>query len=104
MAQLPRIEAGRPLATVGVRPARRTTSRRIVASATRSAAVTVAVVFTFPVYWMLISGLKTQAEIFAQPIVWWPRACNGRTSRIRLTIPASPSCATSGTAFLSPAR
>ena len=91
MAQLPHIETGRPLATVGVRPARRTTNRRVVASATRHALlVTVAVVFMFPVYWMLISGLKTQAEIFAQPIVWWPRALQWQNIADTLNYPGFP--------------
>jgi len=30
-------------------------------------------VYLFPLYWMLISGFKTQAEIFADPPTFWPR-------------------------------
>lgn len=30
-------------------------------------------IYLFPLYWMLISGFKTQAEIFAAPPTFWPR-------------------------------
>jgi multiple sugar transport system permease protein len=30
--------------------------------------------YLFPLYWMLISGFKTQAEIFADPPTFWPRS------------------------------
>jgi len=30
-------------------------------------------IYLFPLYWMLISGFKTQAEIFADPPTFWPR-------------------------------
>jgi multiple sugar transport system permease protein len=34
----------------------------------------VTVVFLFPIYWLLTISLKTPAEIFAFPPVWWPES------------------------------
>jgi multiple sugar transport system permease protein len=34
--------------------------------------VVIAVLFLFPVYWTFMVSLKTPAEIFAFPPVWWP--------------------------------
>src|SRR5690348_9153351 len=31
-----------------------------------------AVVFIFPLYWMVITSLKTLGEVFQVPPVWWP--------------------------------
>jgi multiple sugar transport system permease protein len=36
-------------------------------------AVACVAMYLFPLYWMLISGFKTQAEIFADPPTFWPR-------------------------------
>lgn len=36
-------------------------------------AIVVAFVFLFPIYWLLISSLKTDVEIFDKSISWWPR-------------------------------
>jgi multiple sugar transport system permease protein len=30
--------------------------------------------FLFPLYWLLLTSVKTQAEQFASPPVWWPRS------------------------------
>jgi multiple sugar transport system permease protein len=74
MAQLQHAEGGRPLAKAEVIRTRRTLSRRIVSPLLRHALLAlVALVFVGPMYWMLISGLKSMDEIFASPIVWWPR-------------------------------
>ncbi|MBA3416999.1 MAG: carbohydrate ABC transporter permease [Chloroflexia bacterium] len=32
----------------------------------------VAAVFMLPFYWMVISGLKSNSQIFARPLQWWP--------------------------------
>jgi multiple sugar transport system permease protein len=32
------------------------------------------VVFLFPLYWLLVTALKTPDEIFTYPPVWWPRS------------------------------
>src|SRR5438105_4190978 len=91
MAQLPGIETGRPLATVDVHAAQRPTIGRHVTSVARHALlIAVAVIFTFPVYWMLISGLKTSAEIFAQPVVWWPHALQWQNITDTLNYPGFP--------------
>jgi multiple sugar transport system permease protein len=45
--------------------------RRIVPSAIAGACVAI---YLFPLYWMAISGFKTQAEIFADPPSFFPRA------------------------------
>ena len=34
--------------------------------------VGVAAVFLLPFYWMVISGLKSNGQIFARPLQWWP--------------------------------
>ena len=33
---------------------------------------TMALFFLFPVYWLVVTALKTQAEMFARPPIWWP--------------------------------
>lgn len=35
-------------------------------------AIGIAIIFLFPVYWIVISSLKSDAEIFAQTQTWWP--------------------------------
>jgi len=43
------------------------------ATATRmGAAVLVAILFLFPVYWLFVMSVKTPEEVFASPPVWWP--------------------------------
>ncbi len=37
-----------------------------------AAAVVLAIIFLFPIYWLFMSSFKTPAEIFAYPPVWWP--------------------------------
>jgi multiple sugar transport system permease protein len=46
-------------------------ARRYIPSAIACVCV---VIYLFPLYWMLISGFKTQAEIFADPPTFVPRA------------------------------
>ncbi|MCI9227115.1 MAG: carbohydrate ABC transporter permease [Dorea sp.] len=36
-------------------------------------AVIIAVIFLFPVYWILISSLKSDQEIFSRVQTWWPK-------------------------------
>jgi multiple sugar transport system permease protein len=36
-------------------------------------ALSLAALFLFPLVWMLITSLKAPSEVFAQPMVWWPR-------------------------------
>ncbi len=68
------VEGERPIAGVPSRAVRKTNVRRLLVSLGRHLLlIAVAVVFMGPFYWMLISGLKTMDEIFATPIVWWPK-------------------------------
>ena len=32
-----------------------------------------AVIFALPLYWMIVTSLKALDEVFADPLVWWPR-------------------------------
>jgi ABC-type glycerol-3-phosphate transport system permease component len=32
-----------------------------------------AVIFALPLYWMIVTSLKALDEVFADPMVWWPR-------------------------------
>ena len=34
--------------------------------------IAVAAVFLLPFYWMVMSGLKSNGQIFARPLQWWP--------------------------------
>ena len=36
-------------------------------------AIVIAMIFLFPIYWIFISSLKSDAEIFANAQTWWPR-------------------------------
>jgi multiple sugar transport system permease protein len=48
-------------------------NRRLMGRVLQYTLLTVAAaVMVVPFYWMVISSLKTNAEIFAQPIKWWP--------------------------------
>jgi multiple sugar transport system permease protein len=37
-----------------------------------AAALVLAIIFLFPIYWLFMISFKTPAEIFAYPRVWWP--------------------------------
>ncbi len=43
-----------------------------VTAARMAAAVLVATLFLFPVYWLFVMSVKTPEEVFASPPVWWP--------------------------------
>jgi len=43
-----------------------------VTAARMAAAVLVAALFLFPVYWLFVMSVKTPEEVFASPPVWWP--------------------------------
>jgi multiple sugar transport system permease protein len=32
-----------------------------------------AILFALPVYWLIVTSLKALDEVFAEPLVWWPR-------------------------------
>lgn len=73
MAQLQEVGTGRATADVATGRARRVRLRRLAAPLAQHALLAaVAILFMGPFYWMVISGFKDAAEIFAQPVVWWP--------------------------------
>jgi multiple sugar transport system permease protein len=37
------------------------------------AVVICAILFALPIYWLIITSLKAVDEVFADPLVWWPR-------------------------------
>ena len=37
------------------------------------AVLCLALVFALPVYWLVVTSLKNLDEVFADPLVWWPR-------------------------------
>jgi multiple sugar transport system permease protein len=52
---------------------RRTRPRRLWAALSYHAVMlAIAAVFLLPFYWMTISAFKNNAEIFANPVTWWP--------------------------------
>ncbi len=70
MTSLPRPEAVQDVAA----PRGRSLRLRRLSSATARQAILVAtaVLMTIPFYWMIISGLKENTQVFARPIVWFP--------------------------------
>src|SRR4029453_4997733 len=60
-------------AKTGVRRAGHFRLRRSLASMMRHVLlVAVTIAFLVPFYWMVISALKDNNQIFAQPLQWWP--------------------------------
>ena len=37
------------------------------------ALVIAAAIFVLPLYWLFVTSLKSIDEVFADPLVWWPR-------------------------------
>jgi multiple sugar transport system permease protein len=61
--------------TARVAPATATRHRRpdwLAPLARHALLVGVAAVFLLPFYWMVMSGLKSNGQIFARPLQWWP--------------------------------
>ena len=54
------------------------------------ALILAALMFMVPFYWMLISALKTNTEIFARPIQWIPNPIRWETFQAALTYPGFP--------------
>jgi multiple sugar transport system permease protein len=75
MAEIPRLDRTSAMTWVQREPMQRVHRRQILGSLNRHALLTVvALAFMSPLLWMLTSGFKSNDEMFAQPIVWWPRA------------------------------
>jgi len=91
MAQLDRAETGRTLAGVTPGQAGRVRPRQVVLTVAQHALlVTVAVLFTIPIYWMVVSGLKDNPAILARPLIWWPRTIHWSNVADVLTYPSFP--------------
>jgi multiple sugar transport system permease protein len=74
MAELQRARPDSVAAGIGASSARRVRPRRyLVPVAQHALLAVVALICMVPFYWMVISGLKSNDEVFAQPLVWWPR-------------------------------
>jgi len=52
--------------------------------------ITVSAIFMLPFYWMIISALKDNAQIFAQPIKWWPDPVHWDNFTRAMTYPGFP--------------
>jgi multiple sugar transport system permease protein len=63
-------------------------TRRLIGRVLQYTLLTVAAaVMVVPFYWMVISSLKTNAEIFAQPIQWWPNPIRWENYRTAWSYP-----------------
>jgi multiple sugar transport system permease protein len=63
-------------------------NRRLMGRVLQYALLTVAAaVMVVPFYWMVISSLKTNAEIFAQPVKWWPNPLRWENYRTAWSYP-----------------
>lgn len=72
-------------------PARRRRPRRLWAAiAYHAAMLAIAALFMLPFYWMAISAFKSNAEIFADPITWWPDPIRWENVRALFTRPDFP--------------
>ena len=73
MAQLYRATPAPEAADRAIRRPGRGSLRRVLTALARHALLaSVAFIFLIPFYWMLVSALKDNSQIFAQPIQWWP--------------------------------
>jgi multiple sugar transport system permease protein len=71
--QLERLAGGHGAAEARTRHAGRATAWRFLRPVVQhSVLIAVALLFIVPIYWMVISGLKSSEEIFTRPLVWWP--------------------------------
>ncbi len=52
--------------------------------------IMVSAIFMLPFYWMIISALKDNAQIFAQPIKWWPDPVRWDNFTRAMTYPGFP--------------
>jgi multiple sugar transport system permease protein len=78
-------------AKTGVRRAGRSRFRYYLAPMIRHVLlVAVAIAFLVPFYWMAISALKDNSQIFAQPLQWWPNPVRWDNVRRALHYPGFP--------------
>ncbi len=85
------LDAGRPSREVGLRGVGRSSARRRLVPVVRHALLAgVALLFMLPFYWMVISALKDNTEIFARPIQWWPRSMRWENFGTAMNYPGFP--------------
>lgn len=75
---------------VTVSSARASWRRRLIPVARHALLASVAFMFMVPFYWMLTSALKSNDQIFAQPIVWWPSPLRWENFTHALNYPGFP--------------
>lgn len=61
-----------PLDAPAVPPGQKTRTHTLVSIVRHVILITVALAFTIPFYWMVISALKPSEMVFSDPIQWWP--------------------------------
>jgi multiple sugar transport system permease protein len=88
---LSRVQSARPIE----RPQPQTTRRRparywIAAGLRHGLLIAVALLFMVPFYWMLITSLKTQGEVFTTPVQWWPSTLHWENYLTALYYPSFP--------------
>ena len=64
--------------------------RRLLPIARHALLIAVAALFLLPFYWMLISALKSNAQIFARPVQWWPEPVHWENVSRAITFPYFP--------------
>jgi len=71
-------------------PVGATWRRRALPIARHALLASVAFIFMVPFYWMITSALKTNDQIFAQPLVWWPSPLRWENFARALNYPGFP--------------
>jgi len=91
VAQLPDVQTSRSAVEIGTRPTGRVRLQQHIPTVARHALLIVAVIiFVVPIYWMVISGLKSMDEIFARPLIWWPHMLRWNNIPATLNYPGFP--------------
>lgn len=94
IAQQPVARADQPALAhevTNVRPAHGARLRRRLAPFAKHALlITASLIFLLPFYWMLVSALKTNSQIFARPMQWWPDPVQWSNLPDTINYPAFP--------------
>ena len=90
MGQLDRPLIGRPFVTVAGQATASNYRRLLPVVAQHAVLIAVAATFLVPFFWMATSALKTNQEILARPIVWWPGDLRWENFREVLDYPGFP--------------
>jgi multiple sugar transport system permease protein len=72
-------------------PTRRRPARHWLAAVTRHGLlIVVSIIFMLPFYWMLITALKTNTEVFTTPVQWWPSSLHWENFLTAANYPGFP--------------